>query len=104
MSEEQTSSCRGRKTPLYSDPGNRVPLNLFRNREKIIFIDCNGEEYELNLVVGKFKVVGWFWEKELPRAYIGTFRFRENDHDLDSFKKEESVDIKSVYLFKDPSD
>jgi hypothetical protein len=88
------------RTPLRFDPGSRVPLNIFRAGDRIVLIDCNGDHYELNLSDGAFRKVGWFWEKALPAGYIGTFRLRKGG--VVEFQKEPLINIRSVYVFKDP--
>lgn len=90
------------KQTLYPDNGSRVPLTVFKVGEKLTFVDCNGYWYELDTLNNTFKTIDWFWEKALPDNYIGTFRFRREDHENDSFLKEKTVNIDNVYLFKDP--
>jgi len=86
---------------IYTDAGSRIPLHLFEDNDSIVFIDANGYWYVLNKDDNRLRIIGWQWNKKLPTNYLGTFRLRKGNK-TQTFTKENNIDLKDVYLFKDP--
>jgi hypothetical protein len=86
---------------LYPDNGFRVPLHVFAEEGKLVFVDCNGDWYELTTADGRFEKLGWRWDAELPEKYLGTFRLRRG-RERQTLSWEDGIGPAQTYLFKDP--
>ncbi len=85
---------------FYTDPGAGCNSYLFQNDSAYVIIDCNGVWYFIDHASGSILDKKWNWKFDIPEDHIGTF-VRSNVDNYD-FIKEDSIDMKEVYKFKEP--
>ncbi len=88
---------------LYCDSGNGCNAFLYDTEKTFTLIDCNGHWYSITKRTGQISKLGWYWLKNLPKNYKGTYS-NIGSKSTYSFKHDSLPTIYEVYKYKDPNE
>lgn len=88
---------------IYPDSGSGCESFLFDSGSKYILIDCNGQWFSIDKVMGTLKNEGWKWNEKLPDNPLGKF---QTSNKASSYIYSPGATFKEndVYKYKDPNE